>query len=113
MPSEQLDELFAQLIRQNLQNDRRFAEQQTERLINNGYGPIKIIDVLTQHDIELALAEQLAKQASGKSIAEQARAKKFGAFIPTDKKNQAAQSQFLYYRGFEEEYITSLFNSNH
>ena len=103
------EQAVGMLTGDGLQNDRRFAESFVQSRVNQGKGPVRIRQDLTQRgiragDIELAIAEA---GADWYTLAREVRQKKFGGQSPADFKEKARQMRFLQYRGFEPDHIQS------
>jgi len=100
-----LQVLLAQLQRDGLQSDRRFAEAYCRHRQQRGFGPLRIKQELIQKGIEAELINEVLNNSEiawEKSI-EMVRAKRFGATIPSDANSIAKQMRFLNYRGFPSE----------
>jgi regulatory protein len=90
------------LVRRRLQDDARFAEVFVRSRQQRGYGPISITQDLRQRGIGPELIAAVVEQGEFDWRAEAAvvRARRFGAELPTERKEQARQLRFLQYRGF-------------
>ena len=109
---EQIEQLLAQLIDENLLNDERFTETFIRSRIARGQGPVKIRHELQKRSVASELIDDYLDESweLWQDVLENVRQKKFGAQLPKDYKEQAKQSRFLYHRGFGSEMIRRLFN---
>jgi len=97
------------LTGEGLQSDQRFAESFVQSRINQGKGPVRIRQDLSQRGIHSSLVD-LALDVAGAdwhALATDIRNKKFGRRQPADFKEKARQMRFLQYRGFEPDHIQS------
>ena len=95
------------LTDEGLQSDQRFAESFVQSRINQGKGPVRIRQDLSQRGIHSSAVE-LALEESGTDwyeLARQIRRRKFGGTHPAEFKEKARQMRFLQYRGFEPDHI--------
>jgi regulatory protein len=111
--SEQaVDEQLRRLEQENLLSDQRFAEAYVNFRSKKGFGPMRIQQELKQKGIDVALAEQyLDNNDYWRNIAKEVREKRFGTILPKDYKDIAKQMRFLQYRGFSNEQLRHLFDS--
>jgi regulatory protein len=109
--SEIVDELIEQLKSENLQSDSRYTEAFVHDRIGKGYGPLHILQELKQKGIRDELREEFVDGTDQhwQIHIVDVHARKFGANVPEDYKEQARQSRFLQYRGFSSEHIHRLF----
>lgn len=105
-----IEELLDKLSEEGLQSDERFVESFIHHRLNKGQGPMKINQELRQRGVDQNLIDQYFESGSVDwlSLAEEARAKKFGDKVPEDYQNKAKQSRFLYSRGFSSDVINQL-----
>ena len=108
------EQAVGMLTGEGLQSDQRFAESFVQSRVNQGKGPVRIRQDLTQRgirsgDIELAIDEA---GADWYALAREIRQKKFGGELPADFKEKARQMRFLQYRGFEPDHIQSAVGGN-
>ena len=106
--------VLAALATEGLQSDERFAENYVQHRIERGYGPARIRRELHERGIADAAIEAVlaAADADWQANLEELRRRKFGRSIPTDYREQARQSRFLYSRGFDAEQIRRLFRTH-
>ena len=109
---EQIEQLLAQLIDENLLNDERFTESFIRSRMARGQGPVKIRHELQKRSVASELIDDYLDESweLWQETLENVRQKKFGAELPKDYKEQTKQSRFLYQRGFGSEMIRRLFN---
>lgn len=91
-----------QLTADGLQDDGRFAENFVQSRINQGKGPVRIQQELSQKGLDAGTINFAIEAADidWRELAREVRLKKFGAAMPTDFKEKARQMRFLQYRGF-------------
>ena len=102
--------MLNKLSAEGLQSDERFTEDFIQHRVNLGQGPVRIEQELRQRGIEQSLINMFLKSETFDwlSLAEQARAKKFGQSVPDNYQIKAKQSRFLYSRGFSSDVISQL-----
>ncbi|MGB5258782.1 MAG: regulatory protein RecX [Woeseiaceae bacterium] len=101
------------LTSEGLQSDQRFAESFVQSRLNQGKGPVRIRQDLSQRGIHSS-ATELALEESGAdwyALAREIRRKKFGRQLPGEFKEKARQMRFLQYRGFEPDHIQASFGA--
>ncbi len=91
---------------ERLLNDERFADLQRDSLVQRGYGPVRIRQVLREKGVDSATTEALltSDQIDWREVAHAVRRKKF-ARMPDDRKSWLQQARFLEYRGFPHDLI--------
>lgn len=107
---ETIAQLFADLTKENLLSDSRFAEAYVRMRANHGYGPIRIKQDLQERGVDNETISAAIDQ-HGNSWIENARvvrAKKFGDIIPKIFLERAKQMKYLQYKGFHLDDIKSV-----
>jgi regulatory protein len=101
----------AQLIRDGLQDDRRYVENFIRSRVHQGKGPVRIRVELGQRGVEGALIEEMLEECGEdwQALARNIRQRKFGAAQPREFREKARQMRFLQYRGFEQAAIKAAF----
>ena len=96
-----------ELQAQGIQSDERFTEAYVHNRSQKGYGPVRIMQELSDRDIERTLASRYINPRDNYWLdrARQVREKRFGTELPGEYKEKARQSRFLQYRGFTHEQI--------
>ena len=100
-------EVVAELAREGLQSDARFAENFVQSRIGQGKGPVRIRVELSDRGLEGGVLEAAldAADVDWADLARSVRTKKFGRARPRDFADKARQMRFLQYRGFESEQV--------
>ena len=103
---ELIDEVLAELVRDNLQSDRRYCDSYIRQRSARGYGPQRIRMELGQRgaDAELVEAAMAAADCDWFAMARRVRTRKFGPGPPQDRRAESRQLRFLQYRGFGGDY---------
>jgi regulatory protein len=103
-------EAVADLGREGLQSDARFAETYVRSRVERGYGPVRIGAELGERGVGDELIREHLDEAGydWRTRAEQVRRKRFGARLPQDWKERSRQARFLQYRGFSAEQLRAL-----
>jgi regulatory protein len=103
-------EAVADLGREGLQSDARFAEMYVRSRAERGYGPVRIGAELGERGVgdELIRAHLDEAGYDWRARAEQVRRKRFGARLPQDWRERSRQARFLQYRGFGAEHLRGL-----
>jgi regulatory protein len=101
-PEPGIASVLADLAREGLQSDARFAEGYVFYRAGRGYGPLRIREELRQRGIAGDLIDTCLKEAETDWTARLAevRRKRFGPRIPADLREQSRQARFLQARGF-------------
>ncbi len=113
-PSDIAAQVLDELVQQDMQSDRRFAEMLCRSRFNAGKGPVLLKHELDKHQIDADLIEAVMAdyQHQWATSAQQVRIKKFGEQPPTNFKEWTKQARFLQQRGFTAEQIGH-FNNLH
>ncbi len=100
------------LISHGYLSDIRFAENYIRSRLNSGWGPVIIVQELTEKGVASDIIRQkmASLQDEWFGLACQVRRKKFGAVIPKAFAEMAKQKRFLQYRGFTFEQIGQVFD---
>jgi regulatory protein len=101
----------AQLARDGLQDDYRFAESFVQSRVHQGKGPVRIRLELGQRGVKNSVVELVLEECGvdWSALARSIRERKFGAESPVDFREKARQMRFLQYRGFEHADIQAAF----
>jgi regulatory protein len=99
----------AQLARDGLQDDRRFADSFIQSRVSQGKGPVRIRLELGQRGLDENLVNAVLddRDDDWEALARSTRQRKFGSGQPADFREKARQMRFLQYRGFTREQIRS------
>jgi len=98
--------VLAELVRERLLDDARYAERYVASRAERGQGPLRIAADLAALGAPRELIE--AAVASGpdwRTLAGAVRRRKFGAEPPDSWAEKARQARFLQYRGFSSDHI--------
>ena len=108
------DIAVTQLIDDGLQSDERFAEAFVRSRINQGKGPARIRQELTERNLNASLIEETIQAADADwfGLARDVRSKKFGDGLPQEFSEKARQMRFLQQRGFETAHIQAAVSSH-
>lgn len=100
------------LVDDGLLSDARFAEASTANKARRGIGPIRIRAELRSAGVADSLIDDAlaAAEVDWHTLAETARAKRFGDGIPSDFPSKAKQMRFLQRRGFDPEHLSAVFD---
>ena len=115
-PMEQINLVLEQLTEDNLLSDRRYAEMYIRSRSSKGFGPDRIALELQQKGINSGLVQEILEQSEVDwlQVIRAVWQKKFRLKSETagqlSYQDRAKQSQFLRYRGFDQEQIVSLFD---
>ncbi|MHA7815526.1 MAG: regulatory protein RecX [Pseudohaliea sp.] len=98
-----LEAALAQLARDGLQSDVRFAEAYVRQRSERGYGPLRLVRELRERGVDSVLADRAVAGADcdWSRLARRVAEKKFGPAPPEDRKELARRLRFLHYRGFD------------
>ena len=104
---EKIAEVLSAVRAEGLQSDSRYVEMLIRSRIQQGRGPLHILQELKQKGIAVADYETLLDQRSEEWLerARQVKEKKFGSGKATDQKEKGRQLRFLQYRGFSSQQI--------
>ncbi|MGI9229997.1 MAG: regulatory protein RecX [Gammaproteobacteria bacterium] len=110
-PEADIAEVLSALQAQGLQSDSRYTEMYVHNRVGKGYGPLRIMQELTQRGIGEALAQEYLQHDSldWRQLIKAVRCKKFGNSEVKEYKEQSRQSRFLQHRGFTGEQIRDCF----
>ncbi len=102
-----VERVIAQLCQQGYLSDVRFCEAYIRHRIERGVGPVRIQVELNQRGVAQELISNAFDELdyNWNTLAEAARQKRFGNFVPDDFSQRAKQMRFLQYRGFTSEHI--------
>lgn len=108
---EVIAQVLDELAQANLQSDSRYAEAYARSRVKRGYGPAALArDLRGKHVSQEIVRDALSElDVDWQEEAAAVREKKFGPDLPQSTSEQAKQSRFLNYRGFESEHIRGLF----
>jgi regulatory protein len=101
----EIDATLADLEREGLLSDARFAEAFVAARWRRGQGPARLRAELVQRGLSSELIITALDAHDWFEGARAAREKKFGSEQPADYKDKARQIRFLQYRGFDGEQI--------
>jgi len=107
-----IENVVADLVRDNLVDDERFTEGYVRYRLNRGFGPLRVQIELRERGIDDALIDKYV-DASGEHWLDRittVQSKKFGN-MPNDFQERARQARFLQYRGFTSEQIRLVLKS--
>ena len=108
-----VDAQLQRLTQENLLSDRRFVESYVNFRSKKGFGPLRIRQELKGKGLDSALIDEyLDNDELWRNIAAEVREKRFGAAVPRDYKEVARQMRFLQYRGFNNEQLRELFDTD-
>lgn len=104
---------LAELQEKDLLSDQRFTESYVRFRSQKGFGPIRIQQELRQKGIEDRLIESYANVMDDQWFERVVKVhdKRFGGELPDDRTIQAKQIRFLQYRGFTQDHIQGVFNT--
>jgi regulatory protein len=89
-------------------DDERYVRQLVASHARRGHGPLRIRHELTELGFSAEATETaLAEHGDWATLAQQARARRFGPTPPRDWGEKARQARFLQYRGFSNDEIRS------
>ncbi len=115
-PASLVEEVIDELAGENLQSDRRFAEQYARSRAQRGHGPLKIRAELRERGIDDHLVADAFAEAESLTdwfeLATEARWKRFGQHPPETAAERAKQTRFLQQRGFSHEQIRAALESS-
>jgi len=100
--------LIAELTREGVLDDARFAENYVAYHVGRGQGPLRIAAALRKLGLEEALADRaLSSGWDWSALARKVQRTKFGR-PPSDWTQRARQARFLQYRGFSADHIRAV-----
>jgi regulatory protein len=92
-------------------DDARYGANVAGARSRRAYGPARIRSELQRKGVAAGTIETAIKGAEGEQapdyfrLAREARTRKFGPELPTERKEKARQARFLQYRGFSTDHI--------
>ena len=97
----------AELVAERALSDERYAAERVRGRAAQGVGPVRIMVELRAKGVpaEVIAAALAPEEGAWGERAAAARAKRFGAVIPEDRRERARQARFLQGRGFRHEDI--------
>lgn len=99
------EEVVAELQREGLLNDLRYAQNYVAYHAGRGQGPLRIGAELRRQGLPATLIEAaLDEGPEWTALARRVRAARFGA-VPSSWPERARQARFLQYRGFSSDHI--------
>ncbi|MDQ2075417.1 regulatory protein RecX [Marinimicrobium sp. ABcell2] len=106
-----IEQVVAQLRKDKLQCDERYAEAFMTMRIRQGKGPVRIAQELRQKGVSEELLSALLDPSDSLwwDLAREVRERRFGGERPESPKDKAKQMRFLQYRGFTSDQIRTLF----
>ena len=109
-PDSVVAPLLAELQRDNLLSNERFAEMHWRQRADKGFGPTKIRYELQQKGLDDALIQQglQASEVDFYAVIAQVYNKKYPGEPWQDLKEKAKRQGFLYRRGFAADYIKTV-----
>ncbi len=104
---ELVEPVIAALVAENLLREERYVEQFVTAHSGRGHGPMRIRMDLRQRGVEAGAIDTALKQGEvdWTAAARATRRRRFGAAVPTDRRERAKQARFLQYRGFSSDQI--------
>lgn len=108
-----VEQQLVELQKKDLLSDQRFTESYVRFRSQKGFGPIRIQQELRQKGIEGHLIETYANVMDNQWFerAVKVRDKRFGGELPEDITIKAKQIRFLQYRGFTQDHIQAVFDT--
>ena len=98
--------VVADLVRERLLDDGRYAERYVATRAERGHGPVRIAADLASLGAPRDLIEAaLESGPDWAAVAEAVRRRKFGLVPPDSWAEKARQARFLQYRGFSSDHI--------
>ena len=108
---EAIEETLEQCKARGLQSDSRYVESMSRYKINQGYGPVRITQMLSMAGISRAMTEDILTEQNPDWTAHALRVwdKKYKKLMDVSSLARQKQKQFLLYRGFSNETIRDVF----
>ena len=98
--------VIAELVRERLLNDARYAERYIASRAERGQGPLRIAaDLASLGAPQELIAAAVASGPDWRALAGEVRRRKFGAAPPDSWAERGRQARFLQYRGFSSDHI--------
>ncbi len=113
-PPEHISQTLHELSGQGYLSDIRFTENYIRYRLNSGWGPVIIVQELTEKGVspEVIHQQMAGLKDSWLGLAYQAREKKFEQAMPRTFIEVAKQKRFLQYRGFTLDQINQVFGGD-
>ena len=92
-------------------SDQRYGQNLVAYRARRGHGPLRIRSQLQKSGLSKTAIDEAVKGEDAPdflALARAARARKFGAPLPKDRKERAKQARFLQYRGFSNDHIRAV-----
>lgn len=111
--SQQIDQVIDYCYQYNWLNDQRYAEQFIRNRSSKGYGPRRIMVELQQKGVAKHIINQALQDTDieWQKLAESIILKKFGDKANNDLKTKMKVINFLNYKGFDQQLISSYFDN--
>lgn len=111
-PIDEIKAVISQLAQEGLVSNTRFIEGYIHYRCNRGYGPIRIRAELIERGISEDFIEHHLNIADNAWFINVRTVwqKRFKGELPRDYKTRAQHMRFLFYRGFTQEHIESVFS---
>lgn len=111
--NQQIDQVIDYCYQYNWLNDQRYAEQFIRNRSSKGYGPRRIMLELQQKGVAKHIINQALQNTNieWRKLVESIIKKKFGDNANNDLKTKMKVINFLNYRGFESQLISSYFDN--
>ncbi|HEY3784434.1 MAG TPA: regulatory protein RecX [Steroidobacteraceae bacterium] len=106
-------ETIAALLETHVLDDARYAENYVSYHAARGQGPVRIGADLRALGVAEGLIEASLATPDWRTLALEARRRKFGAEAPTAWPEKARQARFLQYRGFSSDHIRLAFGGDY
>ena len=102
-----VEDVLAQLEREGLVSDARYAEQRARTADRRGWGPMRLQHELRSAGVEADLAARVLEglAQNGVQRAREVRQRRFGTAVPDKAEDTARQIRFLRGRGFTPDQI--------
>jgi regulatory protein len=98
--------VLAELVRERLLDDARYAERYVASRADRGQGPVRIAaDLASLGASRDVIDAALGSGPDWRAVAGAVRRRKFGASPPDSWAEKARQARFLQYRGFSSDHI--------
>jgi regulatory protein len=98
------EEVIAELRREGILNDERYARNYVAYHAGRGQGPLRIAEGLGRCGLSGEIVETaLAGGLDWRALALKVRSAKFGTELPSSRGDMARQVRFLQYRGFSSD----------
>ena len=106
-----VDDVLEQCKARGLQSDKRFVESMFRHKMNQGYGPVRISQMLSTVGISRFMFDEILMEQNPDWVAQALRVweKKYKKQADASFTARQKQKQFLLYRGFSSETIRDVF----